>query len=115
LFFQNDLLTIWLAVLSIYCIDFSINAVMAVDRALLVDTLPRDEQAKGNAWAAIMVGIGGVSGFFFGGINMPAWLPFLGHTELEVLSVVGSILLIGTHLTTVTSVKERILLASGCA
>jgi solute carrier family 45 protein 1/2/4 len=79
--FQNDLLTIWLAVLSIYCIDFSINAgetsilsalietltvspVMAVDRALLVDTLPRDEQAKGNAWAAIMVGIGGVSGFF---------------------------------------------------
>ena len=37
---------------------------MAVDRALLVDTLPRDEQAKGNAWAAIMVGIGGVSGFF---------------------------------------------------
>lgn len=111
----NDLLTIWLAVLSIYCIDFSINAVMAVDRALLVDTLPRDEQAKGNAWAAIMVGIGGVSGFFFGGINMPAWLPFLGHTELEVLSVVGSILLIGTHLTTVTSVKERILLASGKA
>lgn len=73
-------MTIWLAVLSIYCIDFSINAggsyilstlitftvipVMAVDRALLVDTLPRDEQAKGNAWAAIMFGIGGVSGFF---------------------------------------------------
>jgi solute carrier family 45 protein 1/2/4 len=79
--FQNDVLTIWLAVLSIYCIDFSINAgesstlssqagtptvslVMAVDRALLVDVLPRNEQANGNAWAAIMVGIGGVSGFF---------------------------------------------------
>jgi solute carrier family 45 protein 1/2/4 len=46
---------------------------------------------------------------------MPAWLPFLGHTELEVLSVVGSILLIGTHLAAVTSVKERILLASGYA
>jgi solute carrier family 45 protein 1/2/4 len=74
-------LTIWLAVLSIVCIDFSINAgdssnlsvltgtlmispVIAVDRALLVDTLPRAEQAKGNAWAAIMVGIGAVSGFF---------------------------------------------------
>lgn len=46
---------------------------------------------------------------------MPSWLPFLGNTELEVLSVVGSIIMIGTHLTTVTSVKERILLASGCA
>jgi solute carrier family 45, member 1/2/4 len=37
---------------------------MAVDRALLVDTLPRTEQTKGNAWAAIMSGIGGVGGFF---------------------------------------------------
>ncbi|KAH9034741.1 MFS general substrate transporter [Lactarius pseudohatsudake] len=109
----NDILTIWLAVLSIYCIDFSINAVMAVDRALLVDTLPRAEQAKGNAWAAVMVGIGGVSGFFFGGIDLPSLFPFFGSTELEVLSVVGSIILIGTHLMTVTSVKERILLTSG--
>jgi solute carrier family 45 protein 1/2/4 len=82
--FQNNILTIWLAILSIYCIDFSINAgklshvslfmflrgeltrlpVQAVDRALLVDTLPRAEQAKGNAWAAIMLGIGSVAGFF---------------------------------------------------
>ncbi|KAH9064541.1 MFS general substrate transporter [Lactarius vividus] len=109
----NDILTIWLAVLSIYCIDFSINAVMAVDRALLVDTLPRASQAKGNAWAAVMVGIGSVSGFFFGGINLPSLFPFFGSTELEVLSVVGSIILIGTHLMTVTFVKERILLTSG--
>ncbi|KAH9968022.1 major facilitator superfamily domain-containing protein [Russula dissimulans] len=108
----NNLLTIGLAVFSIYCIDFSINAVQAVDRALLVDTLPRAEQAKGNAWAAIMLGLGGVSGFFFGGINMPSLLPFLGRTELEVLSVVGFILLIGTHVTTITAVKERILLTS---
>ncbi|KAI0299351.1 major facilitator superfamily domain-containing protein [Multifurca ochricompacta] len=109
----NNVLTIWLAVLSIYCIDFSINAVQAVDRALLVDTLPRAEQAKGNAWAAIMLGIGSVGGFFFGGINMPSLLPFLGQTELEVLSIIGSIILIGMHLVTITAVKERILLASG--
>jgi hypothetical protein len=47
-----------------------------------------------------------------GGINMPSLLPFLGRTELEVLSIVGSAILIGTHLTTITVVKERILLAS---
>jgi hypothetical protein len=46
---------------------------------------------------------------------MPSFLPFLGHTELEVLSVIGSITLIGTHFTTITAVKERILLASGSA
>src|SRR5882762_4499831 len=50
-----------------------------------------------------------------GGINLPSLFPFFGNTELEVLSVVGTIILIGTHLTTVLSVKERILLTSGCA
>jgi hypothetical protein len=52
---------------------------------------------------------------YSGGIDMPSFLPFLGRTELEVLSVTGIILLIGTHLTTIISVKERILLASGWA
>ena len=50
-----------------------------------------------------------------GGINMPSLLPFLGSTELEVLSVIGVITLVGTHLATVASVKERILLTSGYA
>jgi solute carrier family 45, member 1/2/4 len=44
--------------------DLTKLLVQAVDRALLVDTLPRVEQATGNAWAAIMLGIGSVAGFF---------------------------------------------------
>ncbi|KAI0046327.1 MFS general substrate transporter [Auriscalpium vulgare] len=109
----NDLLTIWVAIFSIVCIDFSINAVQAVDRALLVDTLPPSDQPRGNAWAAVMLGLGSVAGFFFGGINMPSLLPFLGKTELEVLAVVSAVLMIGTHLTTTVFVKERVLLENG--
>ena len=37
---------------------------MAVDRALIVDTIPSSEQASGNAWAGRMLGIGGLFGFF---------------------------------------------------
>jgi solute carrier family 45, member 1/2/4 len=44
--------------------DLTKQLVQAIDRVLLVDTLPRAEQAKGNAWAAIMLGIGSVAGFF---------------------------------------------------
>jgi len=44
--------------------DLTRVLVQAVDRALLVDILPRAEQAKGNAWAAVMLGIGSVAGFF---------------------------------------------------
>ena len=81
-FSQNDVVTIWLAIFAIYLIDFSINVgehsrskfkdiniltdvvVQAVDRALLVDTIPSSEQASGNAWAARMLGVGSVIGFF---------------------------------------------------
>lgn len=61
---SNDSLTIIFAVISIYLIDFAINAVQALDRALLVDTLPPAVQAAGNAWAARMLGFGAVVGFF---------------------------------------------------
>ena len=57
-------MTVILAVLAIYLVDFSINAVQALDRALLVDTLPPSLQPTGNAWAAGMLGFGAVVGFF---------------------------------------------------
>lgn len=61
---QNKLFTILLAVVALYGIDFSINAVQAVDRALIVDTIPASHQPDANAWAARMLGIGSVVGFF---------------------------------------------------
>lgn len=41
-----------------------LHTVQAVDRALLVDTLPTEKQPDGNAWAARMLGIGSVAGYF---------------------------------------------------
>ncbi|KAG5340407.1 hypothetical protein C0989_001731 [Termitomyces sp. Mn162] len=108
----NDSLTVSLAVLSIYLIDFSINAVMAMDRALLVDALPPAAQASGNAWAARMLGLGSVVGFLFGTIPLPKMFPFLGTTELEVLSVIVVVLLLGGHSLMAICVKERVLLTS---
>lgn len=57
-------LAIAFAVLAIYLIDFSINAVMSTDRALVVDTLPPAQQEEGSAWAGRMFGVGSVIGFF---------------------------------------------------
>ncbi|KAF8800152.1 MFS general substrate transporter [Phlegmacium glaucopus] len=105
----NNILTIWLAILAIYLLDFSINAVQAVDRALLIDTLPRPEQASANAWAARMLGTGSVIGFFIGNIDLPYSFPFLGHTQLQVLSVIGSLLLVASHLLMAGLVKESVL------
>jgi solute carrier family 45 protein 1/2/4 len=57
-------LSIAMAVFAIYLIDFSINAAMSADRALVVDTLPPEKQEEGSAWAGRMFGFGSVAGFF---------------------------------------------------
>ncbi|KAF5352299.1 hypothetical protein D9758_011927 [Tetrapyrgos nigripes] len=103
-------LTLWLAVLSIFLIDFSINAVMAVDRALVVDTLPASMQSAGTAWAARMGGVGAVVGFFVGNLNLPSLLPILGSSELQIISILASLILLGTQLVTAGMVNERVLL-----
>ncbi|OJT09996.1 General alpha-glucoside permease [Trametes pubescens] len=108
----NDILTIWLAILALFTIDFSINAVQAVDRALIVDTLPSSDQADANAWAARMLGVGSVAGYFIGNIDMTAVFPFLGDTELEVLAVVGSFLLLAAHGITAFCTKEKVVVAT---
>ncbi|KAJ7604826.1 major facilitator superfamily domain-containing protein [Mycena polygramma] len=105
---SNNALTIWLAVVAIYLVDFSINAVQAVDRALLVDVLPPALQASGNAWAALMLGLGSMTGFFVGILDLPALLPFLGTSELQVLSVLVVLLLLAGHLATAVLVKETV-------
>ena len=64
LFGLGNWMAIFLAVWSIYLIDFSINAVMSTDRALVVDSLPPKEQEEGSAWAGRMNGFGGLAGFF---------------------------------------------------
>ncbi|KAJ7604819.1 MFS general substrate transporter [Mycena polygramma] len=107
----HGVLTVILAVLAIFLIDFSINAVQAVDRALLVDTLPPAQQAAGNACAALMLGVGSVVGFFVGNLPLVTLLPFLqAESELQALSVIVSFLLLASHGLTAALVRERVLL-----
>ncbi len=47
-----------------------------------------------------------------GNIDLTRILPFLGKTELEVLSVVGSFLLVFTHGVTAYCTKEKVVVAS---
>ncbi|WRT68682.1 uncharacterized protein IL334_005661 [Kwoniella shivajii] len=103
-------LSIALAVWSIYLIDFSINAVMSTDRALVVDTLPPREQEEGSAWAGRMFGFGSVAGFFVGNLDLPPVLPFLGKSQLQILSFMTSAILMISHTFTSWAVSERVLL-----
>lgn len=50
---QNQSRVILFAVLSIYGVDFAINAVQASCRSLIVDTLPIEKQQTGSAWGKL--------------------------------------------------------------
>ncbi|TIB98798.1 MFS general substrate transporter [Wallemia mellicola] len=108
---KNDDLTIILAVVAVYFIDFSINAVQAADRALIVDILPSFEQEGANAWAGRMIGIGSCMGFFVGNIDLTRYFSILGDTQLEILSSLTSAFMIFTHLLTCYAVSERVLIS----
>jgi hypothetical protein len=46
--------TLALAVTSIWLLDFAINAVQAMDRALITDVIPAEQQNEVNVWAGRM-------------------------------------------------------------
>ncbi|TGJ86951.1 hypothetical protein E0Z10_g1797 [Xylaria hypoxylon] len=66
--------TISAAVLAIYAVDFSINAVMSAARSLVVDTLPTEKQQTGSAWGSRMSAIGHGIAFATGAIDLPSLL-----------------------------------------
>ncbi|KAJ1741778.1 hypothetical protein LPJ78_003765 [Coemansia sp. RSA 989] len=89
----HETLTIWLAVIAFYFLDFAINCLQAGLRALIVDVLPASRQDAGTAWASRMIGIGNVTGYLMGFLDLVHILPFLGSTHMQVLTTLASLVL----------------------
>lgn len=95
-----------------------------------MDTLSTTQQASANAWAARMGGIGGVAGFFMfvyfikeiyasadmtlhsGNVDLVKIFPFIGNEQLQVLSMLASLVLMSSHAITALFVRERVLLTA---
>ncbi|KAJ8653225.1 hypothetical protein O0I10_011073 [Lichtheimia ornata] len=103
------IVSIAIAITSIYVLDFSINCVQASCRALLVDALPPSQQEDGTAWAGKMVGLGNVAGYFMGYADLVKAFPFFGDTQLKVLCVIAAIVLALADAITCYTVSEKIL------
>ncbi|KAJ2725838.1 hypothetical protein GGI07_001045 [Coemansia sp. Benny D115] len=79
-------LAVWLAVVAFYVLDFAVNCMQASLRALIVDVLPTEQQDRGTAWASRMIGVGNVTGYLMGFMDLAQNLPFLGSTQMQVLT-----------------------------
>ncbi|KAI9828668.1 MAG: hypothetical protein M1832_001771 [Thelocarpon impressellum] len=101
-----------LAVVSIYAVDFAINAVQSCCRSLIVDTLPIPKQQLGSAWASRMVAIGHLVGYIAGTIDLVGIFgKTFGDTQFKQLCLIAAAVLLGAVGVTSYSVEERILIA----
>ncbi|KAI2629864.1 MFS general substrate transporter [Hypoxylon sp. NC1633] len=106
-------MTIYTAVLAIYAVDFSINAVMSAARSLVVDTLPIEKQQTGSAWGSRMSAIGHGIAYATGAVDLPSILgTALGDSQFKQLTVIAALGLVFTCGVTAWAVTERILVAS---
>ncbi|KAF7731757.1 hypothetical protein EC973_008271 [Apophysomyces ossiformis] len=78
-----------IAVLSFYVLDFTLNAVQAICRALILDIPPLWQQDIANAWSARMSNCAMVVGYFVGFVDLVKYLPWLGDSQMKVFCIVG--------------------------
>lgn len=64
-----------IAVASFWLLDFAINAAQGPLRALMADVAPQHQQQDGNAYFALMTGIGNFSGNMLGSVPLASILP----------------------------------------
>ncbi|KAF2095161.1 sucrose transport protein-like protein [Rhizodiscina lignyota] len=111
--FQRGI-TIGVAVLSIYAVDFAINAVQASCRSLIVDTLPISKQQMGSAWASRMIAIGHLIGYAAGALDLRGIFgTMLGDTQFKQLTVISAIALCISIGITSYAITERVLVVNG--
>lgn len=106
------ILTIMLAVLSLYSVDFSINAVMSCAKSLVVDTLPIQKQQTGAAWASRMGSLGHIIGYAMGAVDLvQIFGPTLGDSQFKQLTIIAALGMLGTAAITCWAVTERVLVS----
>jgi len=111
---------IGIAVVAFYLLDFSLNALQASLRNLLLDVTPPEQLSAGNAWHGRMTHAGNILGFgcgecqclskgaeclhydFAGFLNLAGWpvLRALGGSQFRKFCVVGIVILVITVWTT---------------
>ena len=99
--------TMLLVVFAFYVLDFAINAVQASCRSLIVDVLSTQQQSTGTSYASAMVGIGNVSGYFVGSLNLVALFPWMGNQQIEILALVACFVMLLTMCMTVLGTREQ--------
>lgn len=97
---------LFVAVVSFWALDFSINIQQAPVRALISDEVPASLHAKANSYVAICNGLGKATGYLLGSVNLLTVVPFF-ESEIRALYSFGLIFVTTMTTITVLSVTEK--------
>ncbi|KAI9472110.1 MAG: major facilitator superfamily domain-containing protein [Benjaminiella poitrasii] len=103
---KAHLFAIVVAVSSFYFLDFTLNAVQAICRALILDIPPLWQQEYANAWSARMSNSAMVIGYFVGFIDLVTYAPWLGDSQIKCFCIVAIVVFIAALAVTCVCVKE---------
>lgn len=87
--------------------DFTLNAVQAICRALILDIPPLWQQELANAWSARMSNSAQVIGYFVGFVDLVKYAPWLGDSQMKGFCVVAIIVFVITLGITCLAVHEK--------
>ncbi|RCH84746.1 hypothetical protein CU098_006903, partial [Rhizopus stolonifer] len=99
---------IMVAVASFYFLDFTLNAVQAICRALILDIPPLWQQDIANAWSARMSNTAMVIGYFVGYVDLVKYFPWLGDSQVKVFCIVAIFVFVATLTITCLTTKEKV-------
>lgn len=106
---QERRAAIVVAVLAFYTLDFSLNAVQASCRALILDIPPLWQHQQANAWAARLSNAAMVVGYFTGFVDLVKVLSFLGDSQIKVFCIIAIAVFIVTISITCINTHEKII------
>lgn len=72
-----------ISIIAFWLLDFSLNALQTVSRALILDSINENQMSNANAWQGKMTSIGNIFGYFVGYINLnqSRYLDWLGNQK----------------------------------
>ncbi|KAJ2063464.1 hypothetical protein GGI17_001680 [Coemansia sp. S146] len=99
--------SIILAVVGFYVLDFSINTSQACARALALDLPPLKQQDAANAYAGRMLNLGSVSGYLVGFMDLRSLVPWHTDSQMQALCLIATIVFMVTVTWTCVLVREE--------
>jgi len=100
----------FISILAFWLLDFSLNALQTVSRALILDVVSLNQQSNGNAWQGRMTSIGNIFGYWVGWLNLGKanWLDWIGGGQFRKFSLISIFSLISCVTTTVLTTDESL-------